>query len=243
MTDWLDAYQEIVTAAKSLNVATPWFRGHRDATWTLVPTIARCRPTKQATRFYPSDEARERGVYRHFVTEAGILLPANDSWAAAFAMQHHSVPTRLLDWSTTFGVALYFAIKEATTDAAVWIMDPYTFNKSLVGKEDVPDVAALPANYASLYISSKPTPLGAAALAFEPPRYHPRVFNQRGGFTLHSDLKTSIELLVPTAFRKVLIPHSAHAGAREFLWLAGISEFSLFPDLDGLSRDLRTRYF
>jgi hypothetical protein len=241
-TTWHDVYDEIMAAAESLQLATPWFRGHREAGWQLLPTLARCRSTKQAARTYTSEKARERGVFRHFVTESGTLLPQNDNWAAAFAMQHHGVPTRLLDWSTTLAVGLYFALKDATADAALWIMSAPKLNEILVGDDDVPEVSALPGDYFSYFISGK-TPLGATARAFYPPRHHPRVFNQRAGFTIHSELKTSLDVLAPGAFRKVIIPSHVLSSAKNFLWAAGITEFSLFPDLDGLSRELQRRYF
>ncbi|MNR66720.1 hypothetical protein D3C85_1903600 [compost metagenome] len=57
------------------------------------------------------------------------------------------------------------------------------------------------------------------------------------------DTKTSLEELAPIAIRKFLIPKRAIAGARKFLLLAGINEYSLFPDLDGLAREIRRLHF
>jgi hypothetical protein len=63
-----------------------------------------------------------------------------DDWDALFFMQHHRVPTRLLDWSENPFVAFFFAVTSAytkttargtsfTDDAAIWILDPVKWNR------------------------------------------------------------------------------------------------------------------
>jgi hypothetical protein len=52
-----------------------------------------------------------------------------------------------------------------------------------------------------------------------------------------------LEQLYPEALKKILITPEAQDGARNFLKLMGLSEFTLFPDLDGLARELNYEYF
>src|SRR4051812_33227951 len=100
MDPWIETYVRIVSMVEELGFDTIFYRGHCDSDWKLLPSLARARPTKDASTFFDTEEQREISVYSHFYTHAGDLLPRDaDSWTIAFAMQHHGVATRLLDWT------------------------------------------------------------------------------------------------------------------------------------------------
>lgn len=225
--------EEVQRAIEAASGDIVFFRGHSDASWFLLPGLSRrkTRPNIEAIMYYD------------FVTRAGDLLPVDDSgWIHLFAMQHHGIPTRLLDWTTTFGVALYFAVREGTGDAAVWVLDPFILNRTAWDSESLPSPRDLEANYFDSFISQQ-TRIPAQVVAISPVRYNPRIFNQRAAFTLHEDLNTPLENLYPDVVRKIVIPANKRNEARRFLQLAGISEYSLFPDLDGLARELLLENF
>jgi hypothetical protein len=78
--------------------------------------------------------------------------------------------------------------------------------------------------------------------ALFPPRAHKRIFAQKSVFTLHVVNLKSIEDFFPGCVKKFDIPLDALDEANEFLNLAGINEYSMFPDLDGLGRYLKKRH-
>jgi hypothetical protein len=230
MDKWLTCYKNIVDTLDELDRDLLFFRGHADDSWTLLPTLARMRSG--------NIKNSEQVTYFDFHTRAGDLLPDGSSpWHIAFAMQHHGLPTRLLDWTESFAVALYFALKGAKGNACVWVLDPFKLNEILIGRSELFRPQDLDYDYDEYFISETKQLL-SSCVAISPLRHHPRVFHQRAGFTVHNELQRPLEELCPKALTKLNIPKDTHLGAEQFLKLAGISEFTLFPDLDGLAREL-----
>jgi len=238
MNTWPTFLQNVKDTLSSLALKgcdTPFFRGQPNSSWGLLPSIARYK-------WQGNRENSERDLYFDFVTQAGVLLPENNSaWSNIFAMQHYGLPTRLLDWTETFSVALYFAIKNADKEAAVWILNPWELNERALKLRYLIDPLDLPYNYYEYYVECT-AKLEGSVIAMSPLRHNPRLFHQRAGFTLHDDLETPLEYLHPSSITKLVLEQSGFTDAKHFLELAGINEFTLFPDLDGLARELKRRY-
>ena len=234
ISNWTRLYADIAKEIERLSEGGReplLFRGQPDSSFLLTPSIARSGLRNIV--------AAETHLYINFVIRAGKLLPPEAvGWSILFIMQHHNLPTRLLDWSDTFSVALYFALKNARKDAAVWVLKPHVLNSLTMRRGSIVNVQELGVTYEDCYINHSVT-LPASVVALTPPRYYERVAQQRAAFTLHDDLVQSLDNAHPTAVAKFIIPRKAQAGARQFLAMAGISEYSLFPDLDGLARELR----
>lgn len=90
-----------------------WYRGHGRTNWRLEPTISRI----------VAGIAAESPLITRFKQDALALIaerPASE-WEWLFVMRHHGVPTRLMDWSESPLVGLYFAVNgHPKSDGVVW---------------------------------------------------------------------------------------------------------------------------
>jgi hypothetical protein len=249
MSTWHQFLSDVHTHVEDLRSSgcdMPFFRGHSDSSWKLLPGLGR-----QAPEHYKKQNI-ESILYYDFISLGGSLLGKSaDSWDILFAMQHHGLPTRLLDWSTTFAAALYFALKPylplrnfpeiklSSGGACVWILDPFELNRSSQNEPAVLNpYTDLDGTYQENFIEGSKN-LGAKVLAINPPQHSPRQSAQRSVFTLHDELFQPLDEFSGSALRKFNVPAECLQDGLSFLSLAGINEFSIFPDLDGLARHLK----
>jgi hypothetical protein len=250
VSEWAALISDVrahLSALDNTGCDVPLFRGH-SGNWPLVCGLGRPAPDK---RHHPLESV----LYYDFVSLAGpLLLRPDSSWDVLFTMQHHGLPTRLLDWSGTFAVAVHFALKpyidckatgaplSSELAPSVWVLDPFALNGKTSGHEGVlnPELD-LEGSYKEFFIDDEKE-LTETALAVNPTHHGRRIAAQRGYFTLHSDVFTPLDKLAPECLRKFDIPPGAVGEGLDFLALAGASEFSLFPDLDGLARHLKVRH-
>ncbi len=222
----------------------PWFRGLRNASHTLTPSLYRLD-------LGANEQSIRRAFHRIGVNLSVEHLPA-DEWSWYFIMQHHRAPTRLLDWTDGALLALLFATMpavagepEVTADAAVWMLDPYWLNERTVG---IDTIISSSSKEADPYLPSLTSDTAVAPLhpiAISPPHIVRRIAVQRGRFTLFGRDPFGLDAVAkPKRSRlvKLVIPQMAINRIRLDLSTAGVTETTAFPDLEGLSREL-VRYW
>lgn len=88
------------------------FRGQANSKWPLLSSLERMVPDAKRRRYI--EDFTLRDFIKKFPLYSGdIIKPENKlSWISL--MQHYGIPTRLLDFTTSPYVALYFAIENIT---------------------------------------------------------------------------------------------------------------------------------
>jgi hypothetical protein len=111
-----------------------WFRGVRNAAYDLHPGVAWL------------NVADENSIIEEFLISYFPLhgVRVSDPWEIYGLMQHYGMPTRLLDWTKSPLMGLYFALEPdpakpagRACDRAVWLIDPYDLNKAIHGTPEI----------------------------------------------------------------------------------------------------------
>ena len=116
------------------------WRGQRDATWKLSSTIYRFFESQ----FIPQNDRMDyenRAVeffQRRVKSARDLEVKISEKSEILALMQHYGCPTRMLDWSKSPFVALYFAIEEQSAKAALFGLN-LTKYQALVGEKVVLD--------------------------------------------------------------------------------------------------------
>jgi len=128
-----DYINEIASPKNSNNKSSLWYRGHADGSWELLPKVQR---NFDVSFGFEALCRVERYLTNDFQPRACLLngpKPRLDDYAGWLTlMQHYGLATRLLDWSRSPLVALYFAVSDEEfedKDACVWILNPYELNR------------------------------------------------------------------------------------------------------------------
>ena len=226
-------------ASERLECRTMWWRGHSRSKWELVPGLLR---RKDASTF-------ESPASMLFQQGAGIRcsdIPDKDDYAGwMFLMQHHRLPTRLLDWSESPLTAAYFAVSDDPgQEGTIWGLSPFGLNHAQIGVGGIPH--PLDAKVRSLFerpfkVQKKTSDIISAVLT---QHIDMRMMLQLSAFTIHGTDVPIEQLEGSDAFLvRFTVPSEFKQGLRGALRAAGIRSSALFPELEYLAADIRLRSF
>ena len=107
-----------------------FWRGHGNSEWPLLPQVFRPNPHAPDLPKY-----NERVLISAFQARAPsrshVKVPESEDYCGwLFFAQHYGLPTRLLDWTESPLVALYFAVENAEEkdDGCIWALRPGGLN-------------------------------------------------------------------------------------------------------------------
>lgn len=213
-----------------------WFRGHSNKSYPLKSGLFRLD--------FPRIEEYincEKKLYTYY-KDMGHLLHKNEgSWQLLYSLQHHGGKTRLLDWTESFAVAVYFAVSNWTTGSAcIWLLKPKKLNFLSLGTGEIISPLQHDWSQSEEYIMGNPQ----NSIAIYPIKNTVRSGTQHGVFTVQGNVMESLDKefdgrLITQGYLKAIELHDdVKQDALRFIKQNGIHHFSLFPELDGLAKYL-----
>jgi hypothetical protein len=243
--EYLGVIDEIISSWRILDFV--WFRGQ--------PVDKELKP--KVYRQYNYDEISMMQTFRLKAKSLGETpsFYEPDEWL--FLMQHYGLPTRLLDWTESSLIALFFAldfnnVKRAERNPVIWVLNPLELNSisvndrkiQLTGTRNITDYFLLPFGEGVEHNDgSTNLPIAIATLHLDK-----RMSAQKSCFTIHGTNKDGADILFKNSLInnkflfKIQIEKKYFNKMHEKLNSMGITYSTVFPDFDGLSKEIEEQF-
>jgi hypothetical protein len=217
----LEMQEIFVTLAEFLeNVSdlpnTTLFRGHSSASYELKPSIGRHE--------YPGKniENVEKMLFSRFKLKSQLYFNGDTELDWLIFARHYGLNTRILDWTKSQYVALYFALQ----------------NRSKLKHEPFSVIAYSKPPMKSYFDIREKSPFSHEDdIYFEPPTIDKRIASQNAFLSIHSNPFREIEddSLIKFSFYPSL---NSLIQIEKELISVGVSHATIFPGADGIAKHL-----
>jgi hypothetical protein len=241
-----------------------WYRGIGSVDHKLIPSLFRHQTAKNKTDFRSvEEELNETFRMRSFPYTDRFRWQDGGGWDQLFFMQHYRLPTRLLDWSGSPLVSLHFALTSVKyddagtplSDAAVWVLNPTEWNKAVYhGTRFDGNVLSPKDSRLNRYTTQEvyDSSTNIPPVAIRGTNNSARIVAQQGFFTIFGPEKKSMEqifieqthdagqaMFPDDCLIKFIIPKEYVNEMKKEMFALGISEATIYPDLEGLAIELK----
>ena len=224
------------------------FRGQPSVKYLLISTLRRGLSgiAVEARRVL------EQATVRTFVNEMGDRLSSDGDLEVLALMQHYGAPTRLIDFSYSPLVSLYFAFISSSEDAAMWAVDLTAARTAWLGfarkaGRVVHDYEVLPnaSSLRSLQLANLQVQLDGGCvwpLTLVPANSTDRMRAQSGLFLAEPLGDDWVDPALAAGWlTKYSLPAALRVEVLEILMRANVHAGSLFPGTDGVGRLVNER--
>lgn len=241
--------------------STLWFRGTGKVSYKLSPSLHRHAVISDPEHIVNLETKIMDRFNQRSVPFLNKPLDKKNDWDVLFFMQHHTIPTRLLDWSENPFIALYFALVSSPynivaqqrvylEDAAIWVLDPISWNQEALKDYSYDKgILSVEEHFVNSYKPRTPfANMREKPIAIFGNHNSPRIVSQRGVFTVFGKKMQAMEETYlndnfpQDCLIKLVLPKDKITELENSLTSLGTTDSVVYPDLEGLAKEVR-RFF